>query len=140
MVTGDARRILPMLASSSERAEEDGPRPAVGLVLTSPPYMAATEDEADPLEAYECGGGDYRRYLAELGEVAAECARLVVPGGHVVWNVGDIQHAGVLTPLIVDCAELLAEHLEQVAVVEIEWDEYPHDISRDALLVFRRKA
>jgi hypothetical protein len=51
-----------------------------------------------------------------------------------------LQHAGVLTPLIADCAGLLAEHLEQVAIVEIEWDEYPHDIVRDALLVFRRTA
>ena len=140
VVAGDARRILPMLASSSEHRQENEPRPVVDLVLTSPPYMAATEGEADPLEAYERGGGDYRRYLAELGGVAAECARLVVPGGHVVWNVGDIRHAGALTPLIADCAELLAEHLEQVAVVEIEWDEYPHDIIRDALLVFRRRA
>ena len=140
VVAGDARRILPMLASSSEKAEENEPRPTADLVLTSPPYMAATEDEADPLEAYACGDGDYRRYLAELRGVAAECARLVLPGGHVVWNVADIQHAGVLTPLIADCAELLAKHLEQVAVVEIEWDEYPHDIVRDALLVFQRKA
>ena len=72
--------------------------------------------------------------------VTAESARLLAPGGHVVWNVADIQHAGVLSPLIADCAELLAKHLEQVAVVEIEWDEYPHDIVRDALLVFKRKA
>ena len=140
VAAGDARRILPMLASSLEKPQENGPRPAADLVLTSPPYMAATEDEADPLEAYESGAGDYRRYLAELGGVAAECARLLAPGGHVVWNVADIQHAGVLTPLIADCAELLAKHLEQVAVVEIEWDEYPHDIVRDALLVFKRKA
>lgn len=131
IVTGDARRTLPQLASAELR-------PAVDLILTSPPYMAATETDTDPLEAYERGSGDYQRYLAQLNAVARQCSRLVRPGGHVVWNVGNIHHAGALTPLIDDCAALLAEHLEQVSVTDIEWDEYPHDITRDALLVFQR--
>lgn len=131
VVEGDARRFLPQLASSQ-------PPPAVNLILTSPPYMAETETDTDPLEAYEQGSGDYQRYLAELNDVARDCAQLIVPGGHVVWNVGDIQHGGVYTPLIDDCAALLAQHLERITVTDIQWDEYPHDITRDALLVFHR--
>ncbi|MCZ9293845.1 DNA methyltransferase [Corynebacterium meitnerae] len=131
VVEGDARRFLPQLASSQ-------PPPAVNLILTSPPYMAETETDTDPLEAYEQGSGDYQRYLAELNDVARACSRLVRPGGHMVWNVGDIQHGGVYTPLIDDCAALLAQHLERITVTDIQWDEYPHDITRDALLVFRR--
>lgn len=131
VVEGDARRFLPQLASSQ-------PPAAVNLILTSPPYMAETETDTDPLEAYEQGSGDYQRYLAELNDVARDCAQLIVPGGHVVWNVGDIQHGGVYTPLIDDCAALLAQHLERITVTDIQWDEYPHDITRDALLVFHR--
>src|SRR5699024_11573488 len=86
VVAGDARRILPMLASSSEKAEENEPRPTADLVLTSPPYMAATEDEADPLEAYACGDGDYRRYLAELRGGGGVRAGMGCAGGVVVLH------------------------------------------------------
>lgn len=100
--------------------------------------MTITHHEADPLTAYEHDGGDYARYLRELGLVAAQCAELLVPGGHLVWNVADILHEGDHTPLIDDCARVLSSHLEQVGVVEISWDRLPHDLTRDALLVFRR--
>lgn len=114
------------------------PAQHVDLVLTSPPYMTANDHDADPLTAYERDGGDYVRYLAELGEVAAQCARLERPGGYVVWNVADIHHAGHTTDLIDDCARVLAAHLALVGVSRIEWDALPHDLVADALLVFRR--
>lgn len=128
VVRGDTRELLPDLDVT------------VDLILSSPPYMTATHHDADPLTAYTEDGGDYARYLGELGIVAKECARLLAPGGHLVWNVGDILHEGDHTPLIDDCARVLDEHLERMGVVEIEWDELPHDLTRDALLVFRRAA
>ncbi|MDO5513134.1 TRM11 family methyltransferase [Corynebacterium sp.] len=126
IIEGDARELLPTW------------RGDIDLVLSSPPYMTITHHDADPLTAYENDGGDYRRYLRELGEVARHCALLLSPGGHLVWNVADIFHEGDHTPLIDDCASLLDAHLEQVGIVEIEWDRLPHDLTRDALLVFRR--
>ncbi|WP_243736116.1 DNA methyltransferase [Leucobacter luti] len=131
---GDARELLSIvhrtfLADSRMHAD---------LVLTSPPYMTVAHHDADPLTAYEEDGGDYRRYLAELGLVAAQCARLVKPGGYVVWNVADIHHMGETTHLIRDCAQALARHLSSVGVTQIEWDRHPHDLVADALLVFRR--
>ncbi len=126
VIRGDTRELLPDLDVT------------VDLVLSSPPYMTITHHEADPLTAYEETGGDYARYLQELGIVARECARLLAPGGHLVWNVADILHEGDHTPLIDDCARVLDEYLARVAVVEIEWDRLPHDLTRDALLVFRR--
>ncbi|GAB3694514.1 hypothetical protein GCM10027595_07320 [Corynebacterium nasicanis] len=125
ILEGDARALSLLI---------DAP---VHLILSSPPYMTVTHHDADPLTAYEREGGDYRRYLRELGFVAAQCAALLTPGGHLVWNVADILHEGDLTPLIDDCVSVLDAHLEQVAVVEIEWDRLPHDLTRDALLVFR---
>lgn len=131
VIEGDARELLRILP--------DEHRPGtVDLVFTSPPYMTATHHPADPLTAYEEEGGDYVRYLDELGLVAAQCARLVRPGGFVVWNVADIHHRGVTTKLIADCARALEAHLTPVAVTPIEWDRLPHDLVSDALVVFRR--
>ncbi|UTX51905.1 DNA methyltransferase [Leucobacter aridicollis] len=134
VVEGDARELL-RLARATDRTVADG---AAQLVLTSPPYMTANDHEADPLTAYERDGGDYERYLAELGLVAAQCARLTAPGGYVVWNVADISHNGHTTRLISDCTRVLASHLEFVGRTEIVWDVHPHDIVADALLVFSR--
>lgn len=131
IIAGDTRETLPRLTQLGGH---------VDLILSSPPYMTASHHDADPLTAYEEDGGDYGRYLRELGDVARECARLLRPGGYLVWNVADILHAGDHTPLIDDCARVLSEHLERVDVVEIVWDRLPHDLTRDALLVFRRAA
>lgn len=134
VVEGDARELLALLSDALPHPAAGG----VGLVLTSPPYMTATHHDADPLTAYERDGGDYDRYLAELGHVASQCARVVAPGGFVVWNVADIHHRGHTTRLVADCARVLAEYLTPVATTPITWDRLPHDLVADALLVFRR--
>jgi DNA modification methylase len=134
VLEGDARELLSVL----RRAVPATPRTAVNLILTSPPYMTAAHHEADPLTAYEQDHGDYDRYLAELGLVAAQCARTIAPGGFVVWNVADIHYRGRTTHLIADCTRVLSQHLTPVGLTEIVWDEYPHDLVADALLVFRR--
>src|SRR5690606_19687813 len=97
VVEGDARGLQALM-------RQHFPGQSVDLVLTSPPYMTENHHEADPLTAYEKDGGNYARYLSELGLVAAQCARLVKPGGYVVWNVADIEHMGSTTHLIADCS------------------------------------
>lgn len=134
VIEGDARELLRIVRAASP-ALLDG---TVDLVLTSPPYMTSEDHDADPLTAYEQNTGDYRKYLQELGLVAAQCARLVKTGGFVVWNVADIHHMGITTPLIADCRKTLARHLTPVGTTQIEWDRYPHDLVADALLVFQR--
>lgn len=133
IVEGDAREMLRIL--HRELPANDPVQ--VDLVLASPPYMTANDHEADPLTAYEQNNGDYGRYLAELGLIGAQCARVIAPDGFVVWNVADIHYRGHTTELIRDCARVLAQHLQLVGVTEIVWDEYPHDLVADALLVFR---
>ncbi|WP_432559003.1 TRM11 family SAM-dependent methyltransferase [Granulicoccus sp. GXG6511] len=130
IIEGDARELRRILAGVASQP--------VDLVLTSPPYMTATHHPADPLTAYEQEGGDYARYLHELGQVAAQCAQVIKPGGFVVWNVADIHHRGVTTELISDCVRVLCAHLTFVATVPIEWGRLPHDLVADALLVFQR--
>lgn len=134
IVEGDARELLRII----RRMTPPQPDASIDLILTSPPYMTAENHEADPLTAYEEDNGDYGRYLAELGLVAAQCARAIVPGGFVVWNLADIHHMGQTTPLIRDCARVLEQHLTYVGVTGIVWDRYPHDLVSDALLVFQR--
>ncbi len=134
VVEGDARDLLGVLADA---AMPGAPQGRVDLVLTSPPYMTETDHDADPLTGYEEDTGDYPRYLRELGLVAAQCARLVAPGGFVVWNVADIHHRGHTTHLVADCARVLGAHLTWVGTTTIEWDRLPHDLMADALLVFR---
>lgn len=133
IIEGDARGMLSLLSELLRGHHVD-------LILTSPPYMTATHHDADPLTAYEQDGGDYERYLSELGLVAAQCAVVVKPGGYVVWNVADIHHRGTTTRLIRDCTRVLSAHLTEVEVVEITWDTYPHDLVSDALIVFQRPA
>ncbi|GAA2831564.1 DNA methylase [Leucobacter komagatae] len=135
VIEGDARELL-RLARTATPTVDAG---SVDLILTSPPYMTANNHPADPLTAYEHDTGDYARYLAELGLVAAQCARLVRPGGFVVWNVADILHHGHTTHLIVDCGKVLDRHFTRVGVTEIAWNVYPHDLVADALLVFQRQ-
>lgn len=134
IIQGDARQLFSTLG----RAVPGRSDARVDLILTSPPYMTAEHHEADPLTGYEDNDGDYNRYLRELGLVAAQSARLIVPGGFVVWNVADIHYRGSTTQLIADCARVLAGHLTLVGITEIIWDRYPHDLVADALLVFQR--
>lgn len=134
VIEGDARELLRIIRSAAPHQSDSG----IDLILTSPPYMTAENHEADPLTAYEQDNGDYNRYLDELGLVAAQCARVVVPGGFVVWNMADIHHKDHTTHLIHDCSRVLAQHLLPVGVTEVVWDQYPHDLVSDALLVFQR--
>lgn len=136
IIEGDARELQRILDSALPHQ----PRGSVDLILTSPPYMTATHHDADPLTAYEQTGGDYNRYLRELGQVARQCAQMLRPGGFAVWNVADIHHLGHTTHLIADCARVLGAHLSQAGITTIAWDRLPHDLVSDALLVFRRPA
>lgn len=135
VVEGDARELELIL----ERTPAFDPASGVDLILTSPPYMTESHHDADPLTAYERDGGDYRRYLSELSMVADQCARIIKPGGFVVWNVADILHMGHTTHLIADCSAVLKQHLTRVAITQIQWERYPHDLIADALLVFQRE-
>ena len=133
IIQGDARQLQSTLGDAAPEFSGSN----IDLILTSPPYMTAEHHPADPLTGYEDNDGDYNRYLDELGIVAAQCARLIAPGGYVVWNVADIHYRGKTTQLIADCARALAKHLSLVGITEIRWDRYPHDLIADAILIFQ---
>lgn len=134
IIEGDTRELLRAPSATSPAL----PHGRVALILTSPPYRTETHHAADPLTAYEDDSGDYAGYLRDLGLIAEQCALLLRPGGFMVWNVADIEHMGHTTHLIADCARVLEQHLSPVGITSIAWDQLPHDLVSDALLVFQR--
>ncbi len=73
---GDARN-LDFLADES-----------VHLVVTSPPYWTLKEYNRHPDQMGAID--DYARFLDELDKVWRECLRVLVPGGRVCCDVGDV--------------------------------------------------
>jgi modification methylase len=77
-----------VLALGDSRKLDELPDESVHLVVTSPPYWT--------LKEYEPGDGqlgyvaDYDEFNQALAAVWAHCYRLLVPGGRLVINVGDV--------------------------------------------------
>jgi DNA modification methylase len=134
VVHGDSRHLSRLLAG-----EIDGP---VDLVLTSPPYMTAVAHPENPLTGYATDDGDYPTYLRELGEVFAQVADVVRPGGHVVVNVANVVTPGlggdVVTPLAWDVGRVVGAHLAFQGETFLCWDEHPPGLAGDYLLWFRK--
>lgn len=76
-----------LIRSDSRKLDELADE-SVHLVVTSPPYWT--------LKEYEPGDGqlgyvsDYEQFNLELATVWEHCFRLLVPGGRLVINVGDV--------------------------------------------------
>jgi hypothetical protein len=107
------------------------------LCLTSPPYMTICDHPENPLTAYQTQDGWYPTYLAQLGSVFVEVARLIEPGGHVVINVADLHTDAGLTPLIDDVSRVVGAHLVLRDEIEVQWDTAPPWMVRDRCLVFQ---
>lgn len=129
IVEGDARRLGEVLSAA-------GLTDPVTLVLTSPPYMTRNDHPENPLSGYTSRDAAYETYLCELGEVFRQVASLLRPGGHVVVNVANVVHAGVLTTLAWDVARVVGRHLPLQQECYLAWDSQPPDISGDYCLVF----
>lgn len=135
VVEGDARGLLALARDGGTPLASPG---SVALVLTSPPYMTANDHPENPLAAYETDDGDYRTYLRELTSVVGQVRTLLRPGGHLALSVADIDHRGHRTPLASDVTALAARHLDLVATLPVVWDQVPHDLVDDRLVVLRR--
>ena len=76
LVLGDARRMLGLDDES------------VALVVTSPPYWTLKKYPDHPAQLGDLG--DYELFQKELARVWDECYRVVLPGGRLCVNVGDV--------------------------------------------------
>jgi hypothetical protein len=61
---------------------------SVALVVTSPPYFAGKEYEESL--GRDGAPATYAEYLALLGDVFAECRRVLEPGGRIAVNVANL--------------------------------------------------
>lgn len=86
-----ASRLVPTshrMILGDSRALDHIPDGSVHLVVTSPPYW--TLKEYLPGEGQLGYVADYEEFNNALAEVWAHCLRVLVPGGRLVVNVGDV--------------------------------------------------
>ena len=128
VIEGDARRLADQAI---------GP---VDLCLTSPPYMTTTAHPQNPLTGYRTLDGDYRGYLAALGDVFCAVRELLNPGGHLVINAANIWADGAVTPLAWDVARLVGAIVPFHGEIYLDWDPPLDYLTGDYCLVFRKPA
>ena len=129
LILGDARQLASLL---------DEP---VDLALTSPPYMPSSHHPENPLTGYVSDDGDYPTYLRELGDVFAQVAALLRPGGRLVVNVANVVSMdGSVTPLASDVAGAIDRFVPLLGVTTLSWDVAPAGLQGDYLLWFAKPA
>jgi len=91
---------------------------SVALVVTSPPYFAGKEYEA----ALGTGHipGSYLEYLEMLGDVFAECVRVLEPGGRIAVNVANLGRKPYRS-LAGDVTRILQDQLGLLLRGEVVW-------------------
>jgi DNA modification methylase len=91
---------------------------SVALVVTSPPYFAGkqyeNELERDGIPA------SYIEYLTMLGDVFAECVRVLEPGGRIAINIANLGRRPFRS-LTADVINLLQDRLGLLLRGEIVW-------------------
>jgi site-specific DNA-methyltransferase (adenine-specific) len=91
---------------------------SVALVVTSPPYFAGKEYEADLGQGHV--PATYGEYLAMLEAVFAECVRKLEPGGRIAVNVANLGRKPYRS-LSADVAFLLQDRLRLLLRAEVVW-------------------
>jgi DNA modification methylase len=106
IILGDARCMREVESNS------------VALVVTSPPYFAGKEYEADL--AAEHVPSSYLEYLKLLRDVFAECHRVLEPGGRIAVNVANLGRRPYRS-LSADVIGILQDDLRFLLRGEIVW-------------------
>ncbi|HVF13290.1 MAG TPA: site-specific DNA-methyltransferase [Acidimicrobiales bacterium] len=108
----------PPLVCGDSRLMDDIKDGCVALVVTSPPYYAGKEYE----QAVGVGGvpASYLDYLAMLGDVFAECRRVLEPGGRIAVNVANLGRRPYRS-LASDVIRILQDDLGLLLRGEIVW-------------------
>ena len=117
---------MPLLVRPSHRTPELGAS-SVDLVVTSPPFLDVVDYATDNwLRCWFCGidpasvpitmATTLERWRTAMTEVFAELARVLVPGGHVAFEVGEVKGGAIkLEETVIPCGESVG--LEPLAVV-----------------------
>lgn len=113
-----ASQVLDVLRLGDARHMDDVASNSVALVVTSPPYFAGKEYEADL--GREGVPASYLEYLQLLREVFAECARVLEPGGRIAVNVANLGRRPYRS-LSSDVVSILQDDLGLLLRGEIIW-------------------
>jgi DNA modification methylase len=106
LIVGDARDMAAVTSKS------------VALVVTSPPYFAGKDYEAVLGTGHV--PGSYVEYLKMLGDVFAECTRVLEPGGRIAVNVANLGRKPYRS-LAGDVTRILQDHLGLLLRGELVW-------------------
>jgi DNA modification methylase len=109
---------LDRIICADARSMADVPDASVALVVTSPPYFAGKDYEAE----LGVGGvpSSYVDYLQLLREVFAECVRTLEPGGRIAVNVANLGRRPYRS-LSADVTTILQDDLGLLLRGEIVW-------------------
>jgi len=110
--------VKDQLICADSRKIEVLPDRCIALVVTSPPYFAGKEYEA---ELGESGiPANYLEYLGVLRDVFAECWRVLEPGGRIAVNVANLGRKPYRS-LSADVIRILQDDLGFLLRGEILW-------------------
>jgi modification methylase len=110
--------VKDQLICADSRKMEMVPDRCIALVVTSPPYFAGKEYEA---ELGESGiPANYLDYLGMLRDVFAECWRVLEPGGRIAVNVANLGRKPYRS-LSADVIRILQDDLGFLLRGEILW-------------------
>jgi site-specific DNA-methyltransferase (adenine-specific) len=106
IIVGDSRNMTDVADAS------------VALVVTSPPYFAGKQYEAELGKGHI--PGSYLEYLQMLEDVFAECVRVLEPGGRIAVNVANLGRRPFRS-LAADVTTILQDRLRLLLRGEVVW-------------------
>ena len=113
----EPKRVDEIVVGDS-RAMTDVADASVALVVTSPPYFAGKQYEAELGKGHI--PGSYLEYLQMLEDVFAECVRVLEPGGRIAVNVANLGRRPFRS-LAADVTAILQDRLRLLLRGEVVW-------------------
>lgn len=111
-------KLLDQILLGDSRDMHDVADASVALVVTSPPYFAGKDYEADLTKSGV--PGSYLDYLQLLEDVFAECVRTMEPGGRIAVNVANLGRRPYRS-LAADVITILQDRLRLLLRGEVVW-------------------
>ncbi len=97
--------------------------PTFDCCLTSPPFMVRGMTE-NPFENY-AGESSYEAYLDDIRDVFATLERCLVPGGHALLDISNVEYVDEVTTLAWDVGSAISDVLHFDGEIIVVWEDDP---------------